>query len=135
MAIFGSLSAFLKADSTQWQKGFGEARAEVDKTENKTKSYLANLKSNFGKGSQMAQILKLAAGGGAIAGLSLAGKTFAHMGEMIGQASINLRNGVDGASQEMLYSIPILGNVAKGWNGILEALTGDEAAFQQRTKS
>ncbi len=134
MGLIAAWNALLSANADGWKKGFGEARAEVDKTEAKTNGYLKNLKANFGKGSQLGQILKLAAGGGAIAGLGLAAREFGSLGEAIGQASINMRTGVQGSSQAMLDSIPIIGNVAKGWSGILEAMTGDEAAWQNQHK-
>ncbi len=74
MGIIGALVGLLKADSSAWKKGFGEARDEVTKTDAKSSDLFKSMKSKFGKGSELAQFGKILAGGGAIMGLTMIGK-------------------------------------------------------------
>jgi len=62
-----SLQRFNRSVKTM-KEGFGR---NLDGMEDKFKGLLKGLKGDFGKGSALGQGLKLAAGGGAIAGLSL----------------------------------------------------------------
>ncbi len=134
MAIFGALNALLKADSSQWKKGMGEARDEVDKTSARTKSFFKDLKSEFGKGSNAAQWVKLLAGGGAIAGIALMGRELEEVTGKVSEFANKLRDGGTGIkalSADLVRELPIFGSFVKTIDNIKEAFTGEELAFSK----
>src|SRR4051794_13745305 len=83
MAIFGSLLALLKADASQFKKGFAEADGALDKTRGKTKGLFADLKHQLGESSNLGQALKIGIGGGAVAAIGMLGDALANSAEKI----------------------------------------------------
>jgi hypothetical protein len=73
----GDVTIGLSAETAQFSSEFknaGKAVNEFDNQVKKSGSTLKTLKENFGRGSMLNQSLKIAAGGGAVAGIGLAAR-------------------------------------------------------------
>ena len=119
-STIASLIIKLFADSSTLQQGFDDAKK-------KSKGFLGDLKSMFGKSSTLGLLTKTLMGGGAIAGIGLIAKEFAKTGEEAEKLTTEFRQGKinsDQLAQGLLESVPIIGSLVKGAEGFSEALTG-----------
>ncbi len=134
MAIFASLITKLGFDTTAMPKGVAAYKGHLGQMEGDTKSFLKNIKSEFGKGSAAAQWTKLLMGGGAIAGLNLVSKEVEAFTGKIGEMANKMRAGEMSGKEmgaEFVREIPIFGHVVKSVDNIIEALTGQEAIMNK----
>lgn len=102
----------------------------------KFKQAISSLKEDFGKSSLLGQGLKLAAGGGAIAGLNLLSMKVRSVGADIRDLAEHWNDlGVDEeqAMTKVVGTIPILGNVVLAMHDVEEAITGQQAKIQDNT--
>jgi hypothetical protein len=134
MAIFGALNALLGVDNRQWNKGFQEARSEVDKTKKKTEGFFKGLKSQFGEESKFGMAAKFLVGAGSIAAIGVAAREVDSLGTAIDKAATDARLGK--ISTEDLFltlgkGLPIIGPLEHGLEGLASAITGLGADIQQ----
>ena len=121
-STIASLIIKLFADSSTLQKGFDDAKK-------KSKGFLGELNSIFGKKSVLGQLGKLVVGGGAVAAISMVTKEVAAFAEDLEKLSTGWRTGgkaADEANAVFMRSIPILGNLIKAGESLKEALTGEK---------
>ncbi len=114
-----------------------DAGNQAESAAKKYKSFLSELKGEAGKGSLLGQSLKLAAGGGAIAGVGLAAREFTELTAGIANFSNKLRSGKENTAEltrEFVQTIPILGKVEQGFENIGEAITGEKAAMDKAAR-
>ena len=133
MAIFGALNA-LGVQNGQWKQGFSEARGEVDKTRNTTRSFFKELNDTYGKRSLLGQGLKIAAGGGGSHRWSFTTlKEFDEVTGKIADLSDAYRKGKDGQYfiGDLARSIPVLGTLTKGFDNLRLAITGERVEMQR----
>ncbi len=131
MGVFGALNGILKADASNWSAGFKEARDEVDKTSAKSKGFFKDLAALTGKKSDLGQAIKLAAGGGAIGGLTALANEAKQMAVEIAKVSVEYERGDITQRQYfqgIAHSLPIVGGFAAAIDGMIDALTGEAAA-------
>ena len=122
--------------------GFKQVVNDVKQSENEVKSFsdkakdaLKSVKDEAGKGSLLGQGLKLAVGGGAIAGIGLAAKEFENFSEKIRDAANEQRKGnatTEETLGKLLREIPILGDATKGFDALADAVTGESAALAKQ---
>src|SRR4051794_9012903 len=79
--VAATLNVDLVARTTQFVQAMDRATQQLETFGKKTDGVMAKLKASFGRNSTLFQVGKLAAGGGAIAGLNLITKEFEHMTE------------------------------------------------------
>ena len=123
--------------------GGSEAAIEADATMSRAgvsggKGFFAGLNSELGKKSLFGQVMKLAAGGGAIAAVGMATREIGAMGDEIGGLTTKLRMGEiteREAMDQFAFGIPIIGNLARGFAGLAEALTGEGAAAKKAAEA
>jgi hypothetical protein len=134
MAIFAALNALLGIEKGAWTKGMTEAGTEAQAMEQKTgasfKSVNKQMNDLLGKKSDLAKMLKLAAGGGAVAGISMAAKEWESATAKAAEIAQKFHEGSISGSEmaaQIAREIPILGNVVKGWDNILGIATGVKA--------
>lgn len=97
--------------------------------ENAFKSAFAGIKSELGKGSVLGQSMKLLAGGGVVAGLGLAMHQFEDVTGKMAALADEIRSGDkawDEITSDFLRTLPILGEMTKGFDNLREAMTGEK---------
>lgn len=120
MGTAARITVKLGTDTTEYSKGF-------EKAKDTHKAFFKDLKSQFGKTSVLGQSLKLAAGGGAIAALGMAGREFKELTEKAKAFAIEAHNGGKSAgeiAEGLVQSIPVIGNVYEGFKNIAEIVSG-----------
>jgi hypothetical protein len=129
MAIFASLIARLGMDTSAWTAGNTKAREEVEKTKKSTGGFFKELDSLFGKkaykSSDFAQLVKLAAGGGAVAGLSMAAGSVKNMTASILDMQKAFRSGNlsrGDLADSVASSIPVFGSLYGAARDVREML-------------
>ncbi len=131
---FGSLIAFVKADVSDFKKGMGQARDEVDKTGKKTSWFFKSLKAEFGKSSTLGQSLKLIAGGGAVGSLTMAGSKLKDFTGNLLEMQKALKAGtvtMGEFAEKTAESIPVLGQFWQAGRNIREMITGEQAELEK----
>src|SRR6185312_11483437 len=121
MGIIAAWNVLMGADNTQFKKVMADSRNETAKTDNTFKGFLKSLKGDFGKGSALGQSLKLLAGGGAIAGLSLATAKFEEFTAKILELATATDRGSESFGEqfgELFRTLPIVGNLTKGFDNL-----------------
>jgi hypothetical protein len=101
------------------------------------KSFLGDLKGDFGRNSTVFQLAKLAGGGGAIIGLKFATAEIAHMAEAAKGVADAFRSSGDGAGdavEKLLGALPILGNLYQAGRSIREIFSAEQADATRITK-
>lgn len=96
--------------------------------------FLRGLKEKFGRRSVFNESLELLAGGGVVAGIGLAAHQFEEITERIAKFSEAARSGKASGTELVVMladSVPVLGDVAKGFASIYEACTGTIAAIDR----
>lgn len=138
MAIFASLIARLGMDTAQWTAGNVKAREEVEKTGKTSRGIFKELDSLFGKkaykSSEFGQLMKLVAGGGAIAGLSMAAGSIKHMTSSILEMQQAFRKGEATAydlADGIANAIPVFGSLYGAARDVREMITGETAAEER----
>jgi len=131
MAVVGSMNGLLSMETSGWKKGAKSAESDVDSLSGKFKSFLGDTKADFGKGSALGQSMKLLAGGGAVAGITMAINEAKKAADAIGEVTAAYRAGKIGAgemTEKIIASIPVIGQAWQLGKSIKEAFTGAEAA-------
>ena len=130
MSIIGSLVALLRSDTRQWSKGFNDAGKDVDRLNAKTKGFFKDLNSSFGKSSSLGKSFTLLAGGGAIAGLTLAGRQLKSFADEL----VQIRNEFDAGAisagemaEKVAGAFPVFGQFFQAGRSIRELFTGEQA--------
>jgi hypothetical protein len=122
----------LKAAVDAAEKELKRLRKEAEKAGVDTgkKGILESLKNAFGGRSDLKDVTEILVGGGAVAGLSLAGRV---LNDMTGKA-IELRDAFSDGSKsagevadELIRSLPVLGNIFSAGQNIRELFTGERA--------
>lgn len=137
MAIIGAITALFKAETSSWTKGCNQAGQDLDKLNKKSKGFFKDMKSQFGKGSLLGQSLKLAAGGGAIAGLTMALHEIGAMADKIIDIKAQFKAGTITAGEltdQLLKTLPVFGAMYEDALKIREIFTGEEAAAAEMFK-
>lgn len=114
-----------------------EFHADLDKLEKETNSIPEMLKHAFGRGSMFKEALELAVGGGALASVSEATARIAELAKKANELREEFRSGSKSAGEiadELLRSLPILGNVYSAGREIRELFTGEEAEVKEITE-
>jgi hypothetical protein len=138
MAIFGSMTGVLDTDTSGWSKGLSKATKDMIAFESQGKSFAQNLKAQFGEDSGFGQAFKIAAGSGAVAGLSLAAREFEQFTAKGAGAADAFRKGEATASEffaEAARGVPVLGNLVKGFDNLREMITGERAAMEAQERA
>jgi hypothetical protein len=123
-------------------QGAREMKIEFDKSaEAMDKSFtqgaknaIKSLNSEFGKKSLLGQGIKLAMGGGAIGGVSLAAKEFEALTADVAKTADAYRMGeLTGRdlAAEVARQIPIIGTAVKAWDNLGYAITGVRAEMEK----
>ncbi len=134
MSVISTIVAFFTTDTTQWTKGIDGAGKDVDKLDKKFQGFLGGLKSSFGKSSTLGQLTKLAVGGGAIAGLSMAAKEVDEFVGKIADVSAAWKKGDADAGdmfETVAKGIPVLGSIWDAGRKIHEMWSGEAAALAE----
>lgn len=128
MALFGALNYLLGLETSGWTKGANTAGKDLDRLKDKTSGFIKDLKSSFGKGSLLGQSLKIAAGGGAIAALSMAGKELTEMASKIHAIRNEMGETTKSGSEIAIAigeSIPVLGSFVSAGKEIGDLLADE----------
>src|SRR4051812_33149836 len=83
-----NVSIGFQADTAKFVKNVGAGKNSLKELRDdvkKTRSSLDDLKDAFGKNSALGKTLKIAAGGGAIAGLTMAAKSVGEIGDKLAE--------------------------------------------------
>ena len=92
------------------------------------------LKKKTGGRSDLKEIGDILRGGGALAGLTLAGRVFADFTEKASDLALRFQKGELSAKEmagEIARSIPILGQFIQGWDNVLGLITGSTAQVKE----
>ncbi len=101
--------------------------SDLEKTLDRVKEKLGP--RSFGK-----DLAEIAVGGGAVAGISFIGNTFAAFGERVAKVSDELRLGKKSFGEfaaEGARSIPVLGGFIKGFDALQDAVSGARAELEK----
>jgi len=122
----GSLKALLSADSSAWSKGFTNAGKDVDRLKKKTGSFFKDMSAS----STFGQSMRIMAGGGAVAALTMAGSQIKNFADNL----IELRNELNAGTlsagefaEKLAGSIPVIGQFWQAGRSIRELFTGEQA--------
>lgn len=133
-----SVNSELKGVSTAPVKQeFNEAGKSAEDFSKRAKAALKDIKSDFGKGSLLGQGLKLAAGGGAIAGLSMATREFKEFSEKVRDSVTEMKMGKKtfaDMTADFAHGLPVLGSAIQGFQALGDAITGDSAAIAKNNE-
>ncbi|HQY89236.1 MAG TPA: hypothetical protein PK402_11300, partial [Tepidisphaeraceae bacterium] len=124
-----SLEVLIKAIDG-YSPTFGKFGNDLDTMKQK----LSSLDSQFGESSNFGKMMKIMQGGGAAAGLNMAGRV---LEDVTGKA-IELRDALDAGeitagemADELARSVPILGNIYSAGANIHELITGAQAELRR----
>ncbi len=134
MAIVGSMNGVLSLETSGWSKGAKDAAKDVDGLKSKFKSMTAELNDSFGKRSVLGQSLKLMAGSGALGALSKAGGELKDFTAKLVELK-NTKQSTGELTEELMKSLPVLGQFWQAGRNIREVLTGEEAAMKKVNQS
>src|SRR5690242_9243591 len=103
-----------------------KASDQATPTLEKIRGSLEELRKTFGRGSVFKELVEVSAGGGAIAGLTMAARAFADFGDKTRQAIMQYRLGdfgkgpqaVEALTDKLIEAVPILGDFYKASHGI-----------------
>ncbi len=98
------------------------------------KGFIQGINSELGKKSLMGQSLKMAMGGGAVMGLSMAGNELSSLTKNMVEMKDAFKEGkISGGefAEKIASSIPVLGKFWEAGRNIREILTGEEAAMRK----
>jgi hypothetical protein len=118
------------------EKGAGDMKKEVEEAlgdagKNGAKAFLQGVNGEFGKKSMLGQVMKLAMGGGAIAGVSMAAKELESITKKFADLTDAWRKGETTFAEmggEMIRETPIFGSMVRCVDNLKEAFTGEEVA-------
>jgi DNA repair exonuclease SbcCD ATPase subunit len=128
MAVVQKIDAILGVQRRDWQKGLKAAGDDVKNFRDTTTGILNDLNAQFGKRSLLGKTMKLLAGGGAIAAVSMAANEFKAMSDKVLEVADSYRKGETSSMEfaaQMIRSIPILGKMTEGFDSLREAITGE----------
>lgn len=100
--------------------------------------FLRGLKEKFGRRSVFGESIELLAGGGVIAGIGMAAHSFEDAAEKVAKLSEEMRKGQLTTGEyigEFARSLPILGDMTKGFDALREVVTGEKAALDEQTEA
>ncbi len=132
------IKAMDQAEQKSKEARDGVVRNLKDAGESGAESFLRGIREKAGRRSVLNESLELLAGGGVAAGIGLAAHTFADFTDKIEKFSDEARNGRVSASEltgEIARSVPVLGDMVKGFDSLREALTGEKAALDDQIEA
>jgi hypothetical protein len=115
-------------------RAYVEIGADSKELEDKVKkgqTLLKQLKEGVGSRSQFKDVVEIFKGAGAVAGLALAARTLNDMASAAVKWRDAMAEGGDaaaGATEELIQSLPVLGQIRQAGLAIRELFTGEEAA-------
>jgi hypothetical protein len=132
------MTGVLDTDTSGWSKGFQKAGQDMAALDKQSKGFIKDIKGRFGEESGFGQAFKIAAGTGAVAGLTLAAREFENLTGKIAATADAFRRG-ETTSQEFFAEsargLPVIGSLVKGFDNIREAITGEQAAMEAQEQA
>ncbi len=137
MAAVGSVVVNFKANTADFSKGVKQVKGETEQLGKSLKSgggFMAYMKENFGKKSDVGQIATMLKGAGVVAGLNLVGKQLEHFSAKMLEIKEAAHSGAMSWQQmtrEIAKSIPLVGNFIEAGGNFAELFVGRDAAENQ----